>query len=340
MDNSKPLTKIDFSSIKKILIVRLGKIGDLVVTSFVFEVLKKKYPHLEIHLLTLTSNQDVLKYNPRLSKVIYTKKNLSLYLKLNALRKESYDMILDFNDNPSTTSAVIFKFVNARIKAGYNFSKYERYINFKVTPLKKENSHIIERMNNFLFQLGIEADEKLVKPFFYLGSEELGEVEFELSFIEKSKNLIAVNLSAGAEIRYWDTEKWNLLLHSINDAYKNCFFLLLSSEKDRMLQRQLVSSLGTEKCIEAKLASIQHFAAYIKSADLLITPDTSAVHIASGFGIPTLALYPNPNWNYISWQPYRIAHRSIKSSTENINDISVQEVFIKFKSLINEIGIT
>lgn len=340
MDNSKPLTKIDFSSIKKILIVRLGKIGDLVVTSFVFEVLKKKYPHLEIHLLTLTSNQDVLKYNPRLSKVIYTKKNLSLYLKLNALRKESYDMILDFNDNPSTTSAVIFKFVNARIKAGYNFSKYERYINFKVTPLKKENSHIIERMNNFLFQLGIEADEKLVKPFFYLGSEELGEVEFELSFIEKSKNLIAVNLSAGAEIRYWDTEKWNLLLHSINDAYKNCFFLLLSTEKDRMLQRQLASSLGTEKCIEAKLASIQHFAAYIKSADLLITPDTSAVHIASGFGIPTLALYPNPNWNYISWQPYRIAHRSIKSSTENINDISVQEVFIKFKSLINEIGIT
>jgi ADP-heptose:LPS heptosyltransferase len=195
-------------------------------------------------------------------------------------------------------------------------------------------------MNNFLFQLGIEADEKLVKPFFYLGSEELGEVENELSTAVKGKHLIAVNLSAGGKIRYWEIEKWNLLLHSINDAYKNCFFLLLSTEKDRMLQRQLVSSLGTENCIEGKLASIQHFAAYIKSADLLITPDTSAVHIASGFGIPTLALYPNPNLNYVSWQPYRIAHRSIKSSTENVNDISVQEVFIKFKSLINEIGLT
>lgn len=340
MDNSKSITKIDFSSVKKILIVRLGKIGDLVVTSFVFEVLKKKYPHLEIHLLTLTSNQDVLKYNPRLVKVIYTKKNLSLYLKLNALRKESYDMILDFNDNPSTTSALIFKFVTARIKAGYDFPKYNRYINFKVAPIKKENSHIIERTNNFLLQLGIEADEKLVKPFFYLGSEELGEVENELTMTEKGKHLIAVNLSAGAKIRYWEIEKWNLFLHSINDAYKNCFFLLLAAEKDRMLQKQLASSLGTENCIEGKHASIQHFAAYIKSADLLITPDTSAVHIASAFGIPTLALYPNPNWNYVSWQPYRIAHRSIKSSTENVNDISVQEVFSKFKSLINEIGIT
>ncbi|MFA5803632.1 MAG: glycosyltransferase family 9 protein [Melioribacteraceae bacterium] len=340
MDNPKPITKIDFSSIKKILIVRLGKIGDLVVTSFVFEVLKEKYPHLEIHLLTLSSNKEVLKYNPRLAKVIYTKKNLSLYLKLNALRKESYNMILDFNDNPSTTSALIFKFVSAQIKAGYDFSKYERYINFKVTPIKKENSHIIERMNNFLFQLGIEADEKLVKPFFYLGSEELGEVENELSSVGKSKHLIAVNLSAGAKIRYWEIEKWNQLLHLINDSYKNYFFLLLSTEKDRMQQRLLASSLGIENCIEGKLASIQHFAAYIKSADMLITPDTSAVHIASAFGIPTLALYPNPEWNYVSWQPYRISHRSIKSSTENVNDISVQEVFIKFKSLINEIGLT
>lgn len=340
MDNSNQITKVDFSSIKKILIVRLGKIGDLVVTSFVFEVLKEKYPHLEIHLLTLTSNKDVLKYNPRLTKVVYTKKNLSLYLKLTGLRKESYDMILDLNDSPSTTSAFIFKFLSARIKAGYNFSKYERYINFKVTPIKNENSHIIERMNNFLFQLGIVADEKLVKPFFYVGSKELSEVEFELSSKKKNKHLIAVNISTGAKIRYWDTEKWNQLLHSINDEYKNCFFLLLSTEKDRMLQRQLASFLGTENCIEGKLASIQHFAAYIKSSDMLITPDTSAVHIASAFDIPTLALYPNPEWNYISWQPYRIAHRSIKSSTENVNSISVQEVFIKFKSLINEIGLT
>ena len=339
MDNSEQITKIDFSSIKKVLIVRLGKIGDLVVTSFVFEVLKKKYPHLEIHLLTLDSNKDVLKYNPRITKVIYTKKNLSLYLKLLGLRKESYNMILDFNDNPSTTSAMIFKFISAQIKAGYDFSKYDRHINFKVTPFKKENSHIIERMNNFLFQLGIEADEKLVMPFFYLGSKELGEVKNELSTAVKGKHLIAVNLSAGAYIRYWEIEKWNQLLHSIKDEYKNCFFILLSAKKDRMLQRQLAASLGIKNSIECKLASIQHFAAYIKSSTILITPDTSAVHIASAFGIPTIALYPNPEWNYVSWQPYRIAHQSIKSPTENVNDISVQEVFIKFKSLINEIGI-
>jgi len=338
MDNQ--VTKIDFTTIKKILIVRLGKIGDLVVTSFVFEVLKGKYPHLEIHLLTLSSNKDVLKYNPRLTKVIYSKKNPSLYLRLIGLNKEHYDMILDFNDNPSTTSSLIFKFVSARIKAGYDFPKYELYTNFKVIPLEKESSHIIERMNNFLLQLGIKADEKLVKPFFYVGSKELAEVETELSLVKKNKHLIAINISAGAKIRYWQIENWNLLLQLISDEYKNCFFLLLSTETDRLQQQKLASFIGNENCFGGMLASIQHFAAYIKLSDLVITPDTSAVHIASAFGVPTLALYPSPEWNYVSWQPYHIAHHSVKSSTENINDIPVQEVFSKFKNLINEIGLT
>jgi len=235
---------------------------------------------------------------------------------------------------------MIFKFVSARIRAGYDFSKYDRYINFKVTPIKKESSHIIERMNNFLFQLGIEADKKLVRPFFYVGSKELSEVETELSLVKKNKHLIAINISAGAKIRYWQLENWNLLLQLISDEYKNCYFLLLATKDDRVQQKQLASYLGSENCFEGKLASIQHFAAYIKSADLLITPDTSAVHISSAFGIPTIALYPNPEWNYVSWQPYRVTFKSIKSSTENVNDISVQEVFIKFKSLINEIGLT
>jgi len=340
MLKSESITSIDFSHIKKILIVRLGKIGDIVVTSFVFEVLKKTYPHLEIHLFTLDSNRDVLKYNPSLTKVFYTKKNISLYLRLIELRNEHFDMILDFNDNPSTTSALIFKFVRGRFKAGYNFSKYERYINYKITPLMKEKSHIVERMNNFLIQLGIETDEKFVKPFFFVGSQELSEVEFELASIRMNKQLIAINISAGAKIRYWDIEKWKELLHSINDEYKNFTFFLLSTVEDQVMKHRLAESIRGVNCIAGKLSSIQHFAAYIKSSNLLITPDTSAVHIASAFGIPTLALYPNPDWNYISWQPYHVAHRSIKSSSENVNDISVEEVFTKFKSLINEIGLT
>ena len=339
MFDPKASKYINFRSIKKILIVRLGKIGDVIVTSFVFEVLKKEYPQIELHLLTLESNKDVLKYNPCLTNVIYVKKNIFLYLRISMLRYKSYDMILDFNDNPSTTSAIVFKCIKARVKAGYDFPKYHNSINFKISPLEKEHSHIIERMKNFLNQLGIAINEKLVKPYFYIGTDEMNKDSKELRFKSGGRQVIAINLSAGAKIRYWEIEKWTQLLKAISNFQNDFIFLLLSTKEDLVMKDQLAILVGSEKCIEGNFSSIQHFAAYIKSSKLIITPDTSAVHIASAFSVPTLALYPNPDWNYISWQPYKVAHRSIKSATENINGITVDEVFTNFKMLINEIGL-
>lgn len=331
-------TRIDFQKISKILIVRLGKIGDLVVTSFVFEIFKNKFPKIEIHLLTLPSNKEVIKYNPNLTKVFYSKKNLSLYFKLFSIRKEKYDMMLDFNDNPSSTSAMLFRYAKARIKAGYDFTKYNRVINFKIKPLRKENTHIIERMKNFLMQLGLHVEENLIKPFFYLGSDVLAEVRTELMPAE-NQHLIMINLSAGAKIRYWSDEKWISLISLIQANNNNFSIILLSTEEDFIHKEKIATTLKLKIYNQGMFTSIQHFAAYIQCAKLLITPDTSAVHIASAFGIPTIALFPNPEWNFVSWQPYRVANRVIKSSTENVNDISVEEVFSKFKSLINEIGL-
>ena len=59
---------------KKVLIVRLGKIGDIIVASFVFEALKKKFPGIEISFLTLKTNQEVLKFNNDIDHIIFTKK--------------------------------------------------------------------------------------------------------------------------------------------------------------------------------------------------------------------------------------------------------------------------
>ena len=126
--------RCDFSLMRKVLIIRLGKIGDIVTTSFVFEIIKDNYPQADIYLLTFKSNQDVLNFNPRLAKVFYSKGNVSLFWNLLRLRYLNFDLILDFNDNQSTTSSLIFRFLRAKYKAGYDFNKYQNIINIKVNP--------------------------------------------------------------------------------------------------------------------------------------------------------------------------------------------------------------
>lgn len=72
---------------------------------------------------------------------------------------------------------------------------------------------------------------------------------------------------------------------------------------------------------------------------MLISPDTSAVHAASAFGVPVLAMYPDSEWNYASWGPYKTLHRALRSSAESLNAISIDELFNNFVELNNEIKV-
>jgi ADP-heptose:LPS heptosyltransferase len=327
---------LDFSTIKKVLIIRLGKIGDIVTTSFVFEIIKDSHPNTDIYLLTLKSNQDLLKFNPRLKKVFYSNGNASLFRNLLKLRLINFDLILDFNDNQSTTSSLILRFLSGKYKAAYDFKKYEDIINIKINPLKKDESHIVERVKDFLLQIGISADEKKVKPVFYLNPVILNNIK---GHIPEQGKIITINLSAGAKIRYWEKEKWIELIKLIIKKYPTFGLIILSTKEDDKLKEYIHSEISQAYYPDSKTLTIQYFAAYIRISNILITPDTSAVHIASAFGIPTVALYPNYEWNFVSWQPYKIPHRSIRSKMESISQISVDDVFSAFQSLANEIKI-
>jgi ADP-heptose:LPS heptosyltransferase len=318
------------------LIIRLGKIGDIVTTSFVFEIIKDRYPQSDIYLLTFKSNLDVLKFNPRLTKVFYSRGNVTLFWNLLKLRFLNFDLLLDFNDNQSTTSSLIFRFIRAKYKAGYDFIKYENTINIKVSPLGKTESHIIERMKDFLLQIGIPVDENKVKPYFYPDPFVFAKIREETAVFDK---IIAINISAGAKIRYWENEKWIELLKLILIKYPKLGVLILSTKEDDKSREAIRSKIIQAHNPVSKSFTIQYLAANIQISDILITPDTSAVHIASALGTPTIALFPNYESNFVSWQPYKIPHRSIKSNTESIKQISVEEVFDSFQSLANEINV-
>lgn len=324
-----------YSEMRKILIIRLGKIGDIIVTSFVFEIFKSDYPQIDIYLLTSKSNKEVLEFNPRLTNVYYSKNSVTLFWNLLKLKFHNFDLLLDFNDNESTTSSFIFRVIRAKYKSAYNFNKYKNLINIKINPLRKNESHIIERTKDFLLQMGIPIDTCKVKPFFYLDPSVYTEIKKEKG---ENEIMIAINLSAGADIRYWEKEKWVNLAKLILKEYPTFKLLLLSTPNDEQLREEIHSNFLQTQIPSVKNLTLQQFASYIKASDIIITPDTSAVHIASAFGIPTIAMYPNYESNFVSWQPYKIPYRSIKSSNESIKQITVKEVFEAFQSLVHEIN--
>ena len=55
---------------QKILIIRFSSIGDIVLTSPVLRCIKKTFPNCELHYLTKSSYQSILKPNPFIDRLI------------------------------------------------------------------------------------------------------------------------------------------------------------------------------------------------------------------------------------------------------------------------------
>ena len=78
---------------KKILIIRLSSIGDIILTSPIIRCIKQQ-KNVEIHFLVKSEYSILLKSNPHLEKVFCLKDNLN---KLTSdLQKENYDLIIIF----------------------------------------------------------------------------------------------------------------------------------------------------------------------------------------------------------------------------------------------------
>jgi ADP-heptose:LPS heptosyltransferase len=75
--------------------------------------------------------------------------------------------------------------------------------------------------------------------------------------------------------------------------------------------------------------------AVIGHMKILITPDTSLVHIARSFKVPVVGLYTRYEKNLRMWRPYRQKSGTVVSNNDyNIHDIEIDRVFEAVVSLL------
>src|SRR6185436_14178931 len=77
---------------KKILLIRLDEIGDMVTTLPVFDQLKKKFPDAEITVWCLPLTAQLLKYIPSIGKIVFDANQLN----------EKYDLVIDLRGDFKT----------------------------------------------------------------------------------------------------------------------------------------------------------------------------------------------------------------------------------------------
>jgi ADP-heptose:LPS heptosyltransferase len=269
-------------------------------------------------------NHIILRNNPHIRKVyIHDKSPLKLLRNILDIRREQYDFLIDPKDHSSTESGMIARIVRAGIKVGYN-SSGKNIFNCGIPGSEtNEELHYVSRCMNALEIAGLDIPAEIPRPELFPGDDS---ITYTDSFLDQSNagQFITLNLSASNPGKLWENSKWERVLNESAIRGRSIVVSYAPSEKD--LAEDLKS-----RCpglILFRSRSIVDVMALISRTVLLITPDTSLVHIAAAFDKPILALFSSLEDFYKKFYPLSSRKIVIRSQQGDggIKSISAEDV--------------
>jgi heptosyltransferase III len=281
----------------KILVVQIGKIGDMVLTTPLFREIHRHFPGARVNALVSRRGAPVIRGNPNISKIlVYRKDPLSLLFLLLKLRLTRYDFLIDPKDHFSTESALLARMSGANISIGFN--KRGNKVFSRPLPAQEENYTMHAAARNLLplTLMGIsnslsDRPELFPDPILQAGIR-------ERSAVCNGKTIL-LNISTGDACRLWEEKKW---CEVAEFCLKKGFHVLLSFQpKDAAMAGNIQKQQPAALLFHS--ASIRDVIALVPLVSLVVTPDTSIVHIASAFNIPQVALFPPVEWNLNKFRP-------------------------------------
>ena len=89
---------------RKIHVIQLRRIGDVLLTTPAVEVLKANFPDAKLHFLVERPCHEVLNGNPFIDEVLVYERDKPLKW-IREVRKRRYDLVVDFLSNPRSAVA-------------------------------------------------------------------------------------------------------------------------------------------------------------------------------------------------------------------------------------------
>lgn len=318
--NNLPIIKKE----SKILFIRLNRIGDALVSTPLIDLTKKK-TDCTVYVLADRKNFFVFENNPNIDKVIIFEKGIKTFFTVKKFVKETgIDIIVDLHDDISTTVSFLIAFIRCKYKLGLQKSNYRIY-SHTVPRINSSEYHIIERLLEMSRLFGFSYLKDEVQVGYYPKEEN---VLFAKEFISRTfperKFLIGINISAGSDARFWGIKNFNLLVNELKKYNVN--ILLFADNKDS----DKAASIINGQYIYPVSKEFDKFAAGILELDLLFSPDTSAIHIASIKRIPVFGLYVKFRTEDMIWRPYNTDFEAIITEDPSLEHVSFDEVINKF----------
>ena len=307
-------------AVQRILIMRIGAFGDILMGTSLLAALRTAYPDAYITWVAEYSEREAIDANPYVDEVLrwdgsYWRRMVRRFnygrwvSRMLAFRRElrdrRYDIFISFQPEewPLLTLGVA-----APVSIGI-FDTFKRFYGKAHNPhFRRFYTHVYDapdlathRIDQYLLTL-----EALGLPPNPASPMSMGYTEADRAaanqFLAEQGVTAGERLVVLAPMTTWPTKCWSSERYAeLGDALveqHGCRIVVIGSGKEREAVEALASQMKPRPVTAAGSLTFRQMAALIDQAALLVSGDTGPMHVASALGIPQIALFgaTSPQW--------------------------------------------
>jgi len=293
---------------KKILITRTDRIGDVLLSTPVFRAVREKYPESYIAVIVRPYAKDIVEGNPYIDEVIiYDKYGVhksffgSLKFSLN-LAKQKFNIAIILH--PTNRMHLITFFTGIPERVG--FYKKCGFLLTRRIPHTKQlgQKHELDYTLDVVRAIGIEPTQKLL--FFPLRRDIDLKIKNALreKDVEDTDKLVIVHPAASCVSKRWPSACFAKLADELIKKY-GVKIVVISSKEGKTYARDMLNRMHYEAIDFSGETTVSEIGSLIKRSELLVSNDSGPVHIAVALGTPVISIFgrKDAGLSPVRWRP-------------------------------------
>ncbi len=323
---------ISLDKVNSVLIIRYDALGDMIVTTPLWRILKRYKPSIRIGVAGSFKNLDLLRADTDIDVLYdYTASSLRDFFRVSKVtRTQQWDVVLMGNFNQKTRNSIISRLASPHgITATVGSSNREGHQNLFsrliTLPLPIHEMPMTEQLQYFLRAVIELPPMKYERPSIMIDKSIETKMKSDIaSFLEEAHcaKYSILNIDAPA-FKKWTMKNNLALAEFISVQYPEMAIIITSMPENRASIEMQLSERHIARVKYFNTPDIHAMTALIRYSSLVITPDTSIVHLAVAENRPIVAFYLAAG----EWLPYKVdSYIIIPRVGESISTIPLERV--------------
>lgn len=283
---------------KRILIIKLGAMGDVLRTTPLLRALKRKYPRSHISWLTDAGSSELLFNNPFIDRLLIFRLDNII-----PLLAEKFDLVISLDKEKSALA--LAQLVKAKKKLGFSLTEFGT---LGIFNRESEYALMLGLSDELKFKLNKKSYQQII--FQMVGLRYAGE-EYVLELSERSKQttenfrqqyklqrydqVVGIHTGSGSVFRTkaWTIKGWTELIEELNHLPATAIILMGgAAESEFNFRFKAVLNRRRLRIIDAGCQnSLADFIGILNCCDVVVGLDSLAMHLAIALKKKVVAIF-------------------------------------------------